>query len=691
MSLLHSDQSAIVQLSPLVWIAGVALVSGLLLFVGAEVLSQRELGRKQQVSGSWWASALLLGAGLWWPLQALSERGQGPAAGLAAAFPLLGLGLSLAVAEMVLEALRPQRARAMNSRLFMGGAAIVLFILYGVLSSLDLGLSWSQKLQDLLAAALLQIGLLGFLLLPQGRHWRARALRGACAFAAAGLPLLALYALNPVWLLAAAPSVPQSLALLMLAVVGASFAFGLNHMAQLSSDGRELGAGLDAALVDPLTGLSTRLGLEQLLSQAVIECDKDEGSLALLMFDLDGFNPVNSSLGHDSGDALLRQAADRLRQCLGEAGVAARIGGDEFVVLLRAVSGKDVLAEFAKRTLAELARPYVLDQRELAISASAGIARYPLDGGKARLLGCADAAKNAAKRLGGACYCFFAPGMESDTREQLDILRDLRLAIERNELELFYQPKIDARSGQITAAEALLRWHHPGRGMVSPAVFIPVAERFGFMRELGNWVIDDACRQARVWRESGLRMRVAINLSAHQMRQDDIIERIERALETYSVHPSLLTCEITESVVMENTQAIQDTFKRLGDLGVHLSIDDFGTGYSSLSYLRQLPAKELKVDRAFITDIVTSVDARAVVDAVVKLAHALGLRVVAEGVETQGQQAILAGMGCDELQGFLFARPMSAQAILLWATEDKHNAPAFRPSLFGETSYTEKL
>ncbi len=691
MSLLQSDAAASGLLSPWAWIAVVAVVAALLLFVGAEIQGLRDLSRKQQVRGSWWASALLMGAGLWWPMHALSERGFESPAGLVSAWPLLSLGLSLALAEMVLEAVRPRRARTLHARLVMGAGALLLFLLQGQLISRGLALAWTQKLPDLLAAALLQLGLLAFLLMPSGLGWQVRALRAAAALAAAALPLMVLYALDPLWLMGLLPSVPLSLALLLLALVGASYALGLMHLAELTGGGTGLREAQNAALVDPLTGLATRLGLEQQLSQFVIECDKDEGALALVMFDLDGFNPVNSSLGHDSGDALLRQVAERLRHRLGEQGIAARIGGDEFVVLLRTPSSKEVLADFVNATLQDLARPYELDQRELALSASAGIARYPFDGGKARLLGCADAAKNAAKRLGGSCYCFFAPGMESDTREQLDILRDLRLAIERNELELFYQPKIDARSAQITAAEALLRWHHPTRGMVSPAVFIPVAERFGYMRELGNWVIDDACRQARVWRESGLRMRVAINLSAHQMRQDDIIERIERALETYNVHPSLLTCEITESVVMENTQAIQETFKRLGELGVHLSIDDFGTGYSSLSYLRQLPAKELKVDRAFITDIVTSVDARAVVDAVVKLAHALGLRVVAEGVETQGQQAILAGMGCDELQGYLFARPMSAQAILLWATEDKHNAPAFRASLFGETSYTEKL
>ena len=237
----------------------------------------------------------------------------------------------------------------------------------------------------------------------------------------------------------------------------------------------------------------------------------------------------------------------------------------------------------------------------------------------------------------------------------------------------------------MTAAEALLRWNHPTRGTILPGVFIPVAERFGLIGAIGAWVIEDACRQARVWREHGLRMRVAINLSAHQMRQDDIADQINSALQRHRVHPSLLTCEITESAAMEDTKATQETFRRLGDLGAHLSIDDFGTGYSCLGYLRQLPAEELKIDRSFVLDLEHSADARAVVDAVVKLAHALGLKVVAEGVENQRQQQILVGLGCDELQGYLFAQPMSARALLLWAMQDRSESAAFRASLFGET------
>ncbi|MBT9493745.1 MAG: bifunctional diguanylate cyclase/phosphodiesterase [Paucibacter sp.] len=667
------------------------LLAAFLLCMGAEVLELAQQRLRQQWPAARLVAAMLMGAGLWWPLQALADRAgvAGVEAGLGRLMPMLALGLALAAAELMCEAVRPQRARLMQSRGMLAIFAIALAGLQAWLAGPEFGPNWLLKLKAVGASTLLQMGLLALLMRQRGEGLSGRAARIGCALAAAGLPLLAWAEWGPVSMLTVgADALPLALALMIAATVGGLL---LAPLRRQSAADVEPSVRPPAPLTDPLTGLFTRLGLEDNLAQAVIASDRSEAPLALLMFDLDGFNPVNSSLGHDNGDALLRQVADRLRACLEPEDVAARIGGDEFVVLLRAPADQDAIADFARRALAALAKPYLLEQRELTLSCSVGIARYPRDGGKARMLVCADAAKSAAKRMGGACYCFYAQGMDGDTREQLDLLRDLRLAIERQELALFYQPKIDARSGQITAAEALLRWHHPTRGLVSPVVFIPIAERFGFMRELGNWVIVEACRQSRVWRESGLRMRVAINLSAHQMRQADLVERIADALHENRVHPSLLTCEITESVVMENTQAIQDTFKRLGELGVHLSIDDFGTGYSSLSYLRQLPAKELKIDRAFIIDICASVDARAVVDAVIKLAHALGLRVVAEGVETQGQQAILCGMGCDELQGFLFARPMSAQAILLWAIDDQQAAPAFRASLFGDTSFIEKL
>ena len=270
----------------------------------------------------------------------------------------------------------------------------------------------------------------------------------------------------------------------------------------------------------------------------------------------------------------------------------------------------------------------------------------------------------SAKSGGGAGYAFFEQRMTSGARDQLDLLRDLRRALSDGQLHLVYQPKIHAPSGEITGAEALMRWEHPTRGLVGPDLFIPIAERFGLIGAMGNWLIEEACRQAGEWRDQGLQMRVAINLSAHQLRHPDLADRIDMALRRHDIKPQLLTCEITESVAMEDASNAIRMVERLNQLGVNISIDDFGTGYSSLSYLRKLRAGELKIDKSFVLDLETSADARAVVDGIVKLAQALGLKVVAEGVETEAQHQILRSFGCHELQGFLFARPMSAAGAL---------------------------
>jgi diguanylate cyclase (GGDEF)-like protein len=445
--------------------------------------------------------------------------------------------------------------------------------------------------------------------------------------------------------------------------------------------------------IDSLTRLPTREHLEDDLAAAVAASDRTGRRLALLLIDLDGFKPVNDGLGHGDGDRLLQQVGERLRTLSRNGDIAARIGGDEFLLLMKNDPSQEAADRVAARLTDELGRPYAIGGREVAISCSIGIAFYPDDGPHGRLIARADAAMHAAKHAGGSTWRFYKPEMDADAQQQYELLRDLRQALERSQLELFFQPKIDARSGKVTAAEALLRWKHPTRGVVPPSVFIPVAERFRLVGAIGDWVIDEACRHARAWREKGLRMRVAVNLSAQQMRQPDLVQRIEGALQRHRIHPSLLTCEITESVAMEDTHATQSTFRRLGEAGVHLSIDDFGTGHSSLSYLRRLPAAELKIDRSFVTDVDTSADARAVVDAVVKLAHALGLRVVAEGVENERQHRMLVDLGCDELQGYLFARPMSANALLLWALDDRpeEENPGFNSSLFGETAPLERL
>lgn len=442
-------------------------------------------------------------------------------------------------------------------------------------------------------------------------------------------------------------------------------------------------------LRDPLTELPTRLIFEGTLAQAARQADSSQGRLALLLINLDGFKPINESLGHRVGDRVLREVAARLRS-LASPHMVARLGGDEFLLLLPGNPQTEEVATAASRVLASLCQPCRVDGRETAVTASIGIATYPQHGAVSTLIAHADAAMRTAKSSGGATYCHFEARMISGLREQTELLRDLRCALARGELELYYQPKIHAPTGEITGAEALMRWQHPRLGMVSPGVFIPIAERYGLIGALGNWLIDEACRQIRAWRDNGLRMRVAINLSVHQLRQPDLVERIARALREHEINPGLLTCEITESVAMEDAEGTIKFFGQLAQLGVSISIDDFGTGHSSLAYLRKLPASELKIDRSFVLDLETSEDARKVASAVVNLAKSLDLKVVAEGVETEGQNRILREFGCDQLQGFLFAKPMSAKALALWAMDDVGpRTMTFRSSLFKETQPAE--
>ncbi len=429
------------------------------------------------------------------------------------------------------------------------------------------------------------------------------------------------------------------------------------------------------AFQDPLTGLPNRQLFDDRLMQALARIDRDHsrvterhrGTLAVMFVDLDSFKPVNDRFGHAAGDEVLKAAASRLRGASRECDTVARLGGDEFVLLMEEVAGLADCARLAQRLVHELARPYDVAGRQIKVSASVGVVVYPLQGPREKLVVLADIAMYAAKRAGGNSYAVFDAQMNAGAMDDGSLQNDLRRAIEFDQLELHYQPKVRGSSGQISGVEALLRWKHPQRGEVSPGEFIPVAERFGLVNALGNWVIDEACRQMQAWAEVGLRMRVAINLSAHQLREDDLVARIENALRRHQVEASQLLCEITESVAREDIAASQRTFEQLARIGVFLSIDDFGTGYSSLSYLRQLPARQLKIDRSFVNDLASNSDARAIVDAVVRLAHALGLMVVAEGVESDVQRDILLQLGCDELQGYFFSRPMPAAALLAWA------------------------
>jgi diguanylate cyclase (GGDEF)-like protein len=439
--------------------------------------------------------------------------------------------------------------------------------------------------------------------------------------------------------------------------------------------------------LDPLTGLRSRASLEESLIKLVAERQSSQTPFAVMVVNLDGFKPINATYGHAVGDEVNKQVGKRLHDLASGQAIVSRLSSDEFVLLIRDKITADNALKVAQRVADRVAQPIRLSTREVSLTCCVGVSLFPAHGDADRLLARADTAMHAAKRIGAGRVSLFTAAMESHAADDFELLGDLRKALDNNELILFYQPKIDAASGQVTAAEALLRWKHPKRGDIGPAVFVALAERFGMIAKLGDWVIENACRQSRMWSDKGLNMRVAINISAQHMRQPDLGARIASALSRYRIDPTRLTCEITESLAMENTQATQETFAQLARMGVHVSIDDFGTGYSSLAYLRKLPASEIKIDRSFVLDLERSADARSVIDAVVKLAHALGKRVVAEGVENVRQRRVLTELGCDELQGYLFAHPMPADDLLQWALDDRNrDEQVFRSSLYVQPS-----
>ncbi len=425
------------------------------------------------------------------------------------------------------------------------------------------------------------------------------------------------------------------------------------------------------AFTDALTGLPNRVLFEDRLRHALARMNRAnqlqvEERIAVLFVDLDGFKPINDSFGHSAGDRILCVAAERLARTTREGDTVARIGGDEFLLLLEGVRDRAECAEAANRVLRALGEPFNVQGKQLQIACSIGIVLHPEQGEPDKLVANADAAMYEAKRAGGGNYVMFESHMGADAAKQLQLQSDLRRAVELKQFELYYQPKINGTGHGISGVEALVRWNHPQHGLIGPTEFIGLAERFGLIVHLGDWILDEACRQIAQWQAQGTRMCVAVNLSVMQLREVDFVARVERALLRHGVPATLLLCEITESVAMEDIKATQRTFEGLARVGVFLSIDDFGTGYSSLSHLRKLPARQVKIDRSFVQDLQTKEDARAVIDAVIRLAHALGLSVVAEGVENEAQRDILIAMGCDELQGFLFSRPLPAGDLLDW-------------------------
>ena len=425
----------------------------------------------------------------------------------------------------------------------------------------------------------------------------------------------------------------------------------------------------EAAQQDSLTGLPNRNGFERALKRRMEDEGDGPADVSLIALTIDGFRAFVETYGHALGDDLIRHLAGRLRTVTGEGDVLARADADEFMLMCPGIGGEHPTAQLAQRLLELVREPCLINGHDLGVSVSIGISRYPDSTNVEQLLRHATDALLTARRAGGGVYCFHERGMDRGNAQQIEMQRDLRHAIERNELALYYQPKLRADTGRLAGVEALLRWRHPTRGMVSPVEFIPVAERFGLIGELGQWVLNEACRQVREWHDGGLDIPIAVNVSPHQLRRADLEERVREAVRRHRVPARMLIMEITESVAMDDIDASIRVFDMLDAIGIRLSIDDFGTGYSSLSYLRRLPARQLKIDRSFVKDLASSPDAQAIVEAVVRLSHALGLKVVAEGVETQDQADILAELQCDELQGFLFGRPMPEHELLGWLVQ----------------------
>jgi diguanylate cyclase (GGDEF)-like protein len=420
---------------------------------------------------------------------------------------------------------------------------------------------------------------------------------------------------------------------------------------------------------DTLTGLPNRNLLNDRLRQSVYG-QRDRRSTAVVFMDLDHFKFVNDSLGHSTGDKLLKSMAERLRSVLREGDTVGRVGGDEFVIILNDQSSEEVIFRAMQRIAAKVSEPITIDGKELYVTCSAGISMYPQDGEDVdTLLKNADAAMYRAKEHGRNNFQFYTSEMNERVNERLALENALRRALERREFLLHFQSKVDLKTGAIIGAEALVRWAHPEWGLVRPARFIPLAEETGLVVQLGEWVLREACRQNRAWRDEGLDPGlVSVNLSPRQFRQEGLVHTVSRILEETGVAPTQLEMELTESTVMHNVESAIATLQGLKSLGVTLSVDDFGTGYSSLSYLKNLPIDTLKIDRSFVREIGSGAagdegkeEQGVLAQAIISLGHSLHLKVIAEGVETEAQLRFLKRHGCDQVQGFLYGEPVAPE------------------------------
>jgi diguanylate cyclase (GGDEF)-like protein len=462
-----------------------------------------------------------------------------------------------------------------------------------------------------------------------------------------------------------------------------------DQVAVALSNARMLDQVRTLAYYDALTGLRNRASYKELLAQALTAAHRGRRQVAAFFIDLDAFGRINDSLGHDLGDELLRQVAGRLRACCqpgddpahpGERADVARMGGDEFTVLLSSMAGSEEAVGLARRILTTFAPHFSLGTHEVFVTPSIGIAVSPDDGDDVEtLLTHADTAMYEAKNQGGNGYQLYSRSMNATALQRLTLENDLRRALERSEFVLHYQPIFDTASRAIVGAEALVRWRHPTLGMLMPGEFIAIAEENGLIVPMGEWVLRTACAQNRAWQRAGLPpVRIVVNLSGRQLRQGTLTETVRAALEASDLEPRWLGLELTESMLMERQHEGIAALQALRSMGLRLSIDDFGTGYSSLSYLKHFPVDTLKIDRCFVRDLTTVPDDAAITSAIIAMAHALDLKVVAEGVETEEHLTFLRSQGCDEVQGHLLGRPAPAERFAEWLARPKPAARSAR-------------
>ncbi len=418
---------------------------------------------------------------------------------------------------------------------------------------------------------------------------------------------------------------------------------------------------------DVLTGLPNRILLNDRLDFMLAHARRNGQILAVLFMDLDRFKVANDSLGYNGGDQLLQLVAERLKKTVREVDAVFRLGNDEFAIILEEISHIEDAAKVAKKIQNLFTQSFILPsfKHEIFLSASIGISLFPYDGvNMETLVKNAESAMHRAKEQGENNYQHYTPSMNSKALEHLTIEYRLHKALEQNEFLVYYQPQIDLRTGKVVGAEALVRWKHPELGLVSPGEFIPIAEETGLIIPIGEWVLATATRQTHLWHKKGFnQLRIAVNLSARQFQQHDMVDKILSILQKTSLEPSFLELEITESLGMKNAALTVKTLTSLKNMGIHISIDDFGTGYSSLNYLKRFPVDTLKIDQSFIRDISLDQGDEAIVSIIIDMAHALGLKVIAEGVENEIQLGFLKGRSCDQVQGYLFSPPIPAQAF----------------------------